>query len=609
MDVSTSHLLRACAISTIIIRLTSYLFFRWIPGHHFPPLVFTAFFIYVTVFGILKLSKTPESEVQATTSTVTVVTEESDEDVGDKQASVKQIEAIETVVYERQPPHPLRTLLLGIPSARNWKITWLSFLINALLTLGTWDLTFRSHYFYPSHDVSFARVGYVGPSSAKVLVREPREELWPVSVWYAPNEPISKTTSLAASIETLSDETDYTATVTLPRLSPETEYRWFTSSNHTGTFTTAPSPNHAPKNGEFTFLHTSCIKPRFPYNPLHHPLSIRGFQLLSAKLDDLKASFMLFLGDWIYIDVPRRYGKSTENYREHYRQMYASPDWGSVGDHLPWLHVLDDHEIANDWDKGTSGVYQSAINPFNLYHHALNPPSAVRNETYYTFDWGSAASFFMLDTRTFRSPAKHPDGPTKTMLGIEQRAALLNWLAAKNTDWKFIISSVPFTKNWHYASANDTWAAYLWERQLILDVAWKHPGVVVLSGDRHEFAATKFPPRPVAAPAAEQKNVKLGQLHKERYARMSGSGNGEELYDVWEFSCSPLNMFYLPIRTYKQTDEEDVAVKYVPDGNVKWGSVTVETGVKEQAVLKYRLWVDGEERWSVVVTQPRRRRG
>ena len=79
------------------------------------------------------------------------------------------------------------------------------------------------------------------------------------------------------------------------------------------------------------------------------------------------------------------------------------------------------------------------------------------------------------------------------------------------------------------------------ERQVILENMWhagaKGFGVVVLSGDRHEFAATQFPPPPGSMfPASST---------------------------VYEFSTSPLNMFYLPIRTYKQTDNEDVTLKYV----------------------------------------------
>lgn len=37
-------------------------------------------------------------------------------------------------------------------------------------------------------------------------------------------------------------------------------------------------------------------------------------------------------------------------YRQKYRAVYASPEWPGVGQNLSWIHVLDDHEIQNDWD-------------------------------------------------------------------------------------------------------------------------------------------------------------------------------------------------------------------------------------------------------------------
>lgn len=41
--------------------------------------------------------------------------------------------------------------------------------------------------------------------------------------------------------------------------------------------------------------------------------------------------------------VPRRQGTDAESYRQHYRQIYGSPDWGAVGDHLPWIHGEENH--------------------------------------------------------------------------------------------------------------------------------------------------------------------------------------------------------------------------------------------------------------------------
>jgi alkaline phosphatase D len=213
---------------------------------------------------------------------------------------------------------------------------------------------------------------------------------------------------------------------------------------------------------------------------------------------------------------------------------------------------LDDHEIANDWDGNTTGVYSAAADPWHNYQTAINPPRARAAggyglprpaATYFEFTQGPA-SFFMMDTRKYRDSSSElsVNSTEKSMLGPEQLADLLAFLKKpepKGVKWKIIASSIPFTKNWKVNSL-DTWAGYLSERQTILEAMWDvglrgGVGVIVLSGDRHEFAATAFPP-----PAG---------------------GKWPISSTVHEFSTSPLSQFYLPVRTYKQTDSEDVMMK------------------------------------------------
>lgn len=273
----------------------------------FPPIIFTAFGIYASVFALLYLSKSAY-KVVATASTVTVSqpldgeANQSGETTGLLRKPPPAIEATETTVYIKRDPHPLRTLLFGLPSPSNRKLSLVSFGINCLLALAAWDLTFRSQYFYPERDLSFSRIGFVGPDSAKLLVREPKPEHWPLTVWYAPDEPAVRRTNLVDIVPAFSNDTDYTKVINIRKLEPETKYRYFTSSNHTGTFTTAPALGRRPKGGKFTFLTSSCLKPRFPYSPFAHPLSVNGLKILGNLLDELQASFMLFLGDFIYID-------------------------------------------------------------------------------------------------------------------------------------------------------------------------------------------------------------------------------------------------------------------------------------------------------------------
>lgn len=294
-----------------------------------------------------------------------------------------------------------------------------------------------------------------------------------------------------------------------------------------------------------------------------------------------------------------------------------SPAGSNTPYDIPWIHTYDDHEISNDWSANTTTVFPAAFDGYLYYHLAPNPPlflsaSAtpqvlVEDATlpsWSTFTQGPA-SFFVLDTRRYRSEPNPANGsdPDVSMLGMAQLFSLLTWLTRPpppGVHWKFVVSSVPFTKNWRNVPGTmDTWSGYVHERDIILRHMWKAAteqsiGIVVLSGDRHEFAATAFPPT-------------------------EGSGWPSHA-TVHEFSCSPLNMFYLPIRTYVLDDHDDIAIKYskrqylgvygaktdcilVPDGNTKFGAISISKETKSgQSLLTYRLFVDGEETWSHFLT-------
>lgn len=552
------------------------------------------------------------------------------------------------LVVEEKEPAILKTLLTGLPSPTSLLWTLVTFAINLALIAMVWDLTYRGKFFHQAHDLSMARAGYVSDTSARILVREADATHYPVFLSYryadAPLRsaqgvgPPDSAWKSGGSIVWFDDSNDYTGTYTITGLDEDTRYQWVTSNNHTGSFTTAPRTGATSQRigsiGTYTFLHSSCLKNNFPYNPFAHTLSNPGLRHLSEALRGLRAQFMLFLGDFIYVDVPHRHGTSAEDYRREYRQVYASPDWPAATKELPWIHVYDDHEVENDWDKNTTGIFAAANDPYEHYHTSVNPPRAHPEESYFSFTQGPA-TFFMLDTRRYRSPNDQTNGsdpvtgePTKTMLGERQLADLLAWLRRRErpgVHWKVLVSSIPFTKNWWFG-AQDTWRGYLGERQIILEAMWDvglrgGVGVVILSGDRHEFAATAFPPPPegkeeivglgpigaVANPlspkgALLQPDAKAALRTRRKRWPLSAT--------VYEFSASPLNMFYLPIRTYTESSTaedyvSDVCIKYIPDGNSKFGAVRISNPTtSDQSILNYRLFVDGVETWSYTVTTP-----
>lgn len=46
-------------------------------------------------------------------------------------------------------------------------------------------------------------------------------------------------------------------------------------------------------------------------------------------------------------------------------------------------------------------------------------------------------------------------------------------------------------------------------------------------------------------------------------------------------------------------------IRYIPDGNSKFGAVEITSPpTADQSLLRYRLFVDGEEKWSYTITTP-----
>ena len=176
--------------------------------------------------------------------------------------------------------------------------------------------------------------------------------------------------------------------------------------------------------------------------------------------------------------------------------------------------IWDDHEIYNNFageGLDNKGPFVNASSAYLTFLGNANPDPVNSDVHYYNFRYGDNA-FFVLDTRRYRTvpegKSKHQNSTTattegddlhtpkqRTMLGDKQLTALYSWLGKVNstTTFKFIVSSVPFTTLWTGGDgATETWAAYPEERNALLDVLEYVPNVIVISGDRHEFAVIEM---------------------------------------------------------------------------------------------------------------------
>ncbi|EIW60738.1 uncharacterized protein TRAVEDRAFT_146378 [Trametes versicolor FP-101664 SS1] len=644
------------AFSTLY-RILAYAFLEVAPQSH---LKYVLPVLYIAYVAASHYGAPAFSEVVAVKEESVTIAEKSETN-GDvvTDVVVSETTAIVPVVESPTLKSALATVVFSIPSPVR-ALRRANLVINTLLLLATAEFVFFP-YFDSASDVVFTRVGALYPDSAKIVVRYPSTNATENLVHVVWRQADDKTDSDApwreGPVANLTAEHDWVQTVRLQGLWPTTQYEYrFQDINSTVLpypatpirFHTAPDPRlHS--GSYYRFIATSCMTPNFPYSPLSGR-RLKGMDLLaeylwpsqrtstpapspapavaaqntsetadSTSADNATApaavnttssvesvaltEFMVFMGDFIYADVPAYFGDDKEAYQRLYRRNYNSPSFRKVYERLPIIHTYDDHEIINNYaGQGNASLppFENATNAFELYNTEANYDSVDEGQYYYDFRYGDAA-FFVMDTRKYRSDIFSDDPATHTMLGDKQLTALYNWLGKVNNTavFKFVVSSVPFTALWTYEGVIDTWAAFPYEKSALLSAFQSVPNLIVLSGDRHEFAAIEFE-------------------------------SGDSGHNVLEISTSPLSMFYVPfIRTLKPRSEEVVnktreevvlledgtqevvkhvdeiprenVIRYIAEGNYKWASLEVDTRDYSHPVVRVEIMIDGKPAYHLEV--------
>ncbi|PPQ98839.1 hypothetical protein CVT24_003393 [Panaeolus cyanescens] len=585
------------ALTSTLFRFVSYIFLQIIPTRLAVPALPSLYILHIISLWSHQRSKLPAKKELK-------VSEE-------KQNGSSQVNGHAPPIAPKDV-NPWLALLFSLP-AKSRVLNRFNIIINTLLFAAALDLTLTP-FLDPATDVIFARVGAVYPDAAKVIVRFPaqnttqhtlRVRYRQIDARDAPNSSPWRDGPLLD----LSQEHDWVNTTKLTNLWPDTLYEYTISGSETDqlsypsstpTFKTFPDPR-LQRSSHFRFVASSCITPNFPYKGPLEARTIEGFDLLADYLDESTVnvteltkppvSFMTFLGDFIYADVPFYAGDDKEAYRRLYRRNYASPSFRKIYERLPIFHAYDDHEIINNYAGNDQNIppFGNASSAYDSYAGLANYDSSQPDERYFDFEYADA-SFFVMDTRKHRSFIHEEDREHDTLLGQTQLQALKHWLHKTNetSSFKFIVSSVPFTSLWTHDAQVDSWAGFPTEKKLLLDLLHTVPNVIIISGDRHEFAAVEFN-------TADPKG-----------------------YPVLEFSTSPLNMFYIPfIHTLRPRSDETFAVlnndtneetipyertiAYIPEGNVKWSTFEVNTLHPVKPTLTVQTMIDGKEAYRLQI--------
>ena len=230
------------------------------------------------------------------------------------------------------------------------------------------------------------------------------------------------------------------------------------------------------------------------------------------------------LGDDIYEyggqdgRVRRHPGEEIEvlaDYRNRYAWYRTDPDLQAAHAMFPWVVTWDDHEVDNNYAADVSEERGLAAELFlrrraeayqAYYEHMpvrrASWPAGASMQLYRRFTYGDLASFFVLDTRQYRSDQPCGDrlrpvcpgvmDPDATLLGIAQKAWLQEGLDSSTTRWNVIPQQVMMARldrgrGEEEEIGMDTWSGYETERRNLLEfLARRQPeNPIVLTGDIH----------------------------------------------------------------------------------------------------------------------------
>lgn len=329
-------------------------------------------------------------------------------------------------------------------------------------------------------------VGATTPTSARVVAKVTTGD---VAVLVADNADMVDPATYGPVATTLD-----VAPVTITGLNPGTKY-WYQVSDDgvvdtsvTGSFRTHP-PLGEP--AEFTVALASCagtsptvpgVGPALNTNKLsNHPVfaSIAGTEPL----------MFCHMGDLHYYDpgsgefVP---DASLSTYRSAYDDVLHQPNQALLYRSVAWQYVWDDHDYGPNNSDATNPDKANAQQVYRerVPHYSLPGTTGLTGPIYQTWQIGRVL-FIASDSRSERTPNDAPDGPSKSMLGLDQK----NWMRGvlETSSAEFFCWITPSV--WHHQpGAIDTWMQFPDEQAemigMFTDLGWIDRMCAVW-GDRH----------------------------------------------------------------------------------------------------------------------------
>jgi len=244
-----------------------------------------------------------------------------------------------------------------------------------------------------------------------------------------------------------------------------------------GRFRTAPATR--PMLPVVRFGATSCAKWDF-----------RPFDVLT-RASEASLDFFLLLGDTTYADS----ATTLDEYRDNWQRNLATSEYRALRASTSIAAIWDDHEVTNNWSPEDVDATRLAAARQAFFEHMTPRRSPLAPErTWRSFGWGGTVDVFLLDGRSERLPSTRNTGAAQ-YISEAQLAWLEAGLEASQAVFKIVCTAVPITA-WPtlYLAKDQRWEGYATQRERVLAICEKIPGLVWVAGDFHFGAVAQVDP-------------------------------------------------------------------------------------------------------------------
>ena len=194
-------------------------------------------------------------------------------------------------------------------------------------------------------------------------------------------------------------------------------------------------------------------------------------------LAERRPDVFVWQGDLNYPDTHGPLAQTLSGYAGIWRDFLANPRMGPLLERTSFVSRRDDH------DYGVQDAHSKNLEPFGLA-----PWEAVMDSGAYHRFVGGHVEVWVLDQRLFKTPPGGPDTQASTLLGPEQRAWLMETLAASRAPFKVICSPCTLSPARNENARDGNWSSgYTAERDLLLrHIASRVSGrTIFVTGDTH----------------------------------------------------------------------------------------------------------------------------